>query len=214
MHLTSDNVIIRMLGKAGGMILINFLVILCSLPLITIGASLTAGFSCLMLKEEPEEHSMFREFFHVFASNLKKGIPVWLLLVLGFVIAAGDLIYAFQGTGGLYSFYQIFGIVLLLVFITITIWVFPLVARYENTVTGHLKNAFVLAFGYLPRTLLLWCLWLIPIVLCYFYPSFLVLAGWFWVTCGIAVQMWVTCKIIRIEKIEQKGKIVQSQNNS
>ena len=48
------------------------------------------------------------------------------------------------------------------------VYVFPLQARFENTVKNTLKNAMILAFVNLPKTLLMVGCYVLPLVIAYF----------------------------------------------
>ncbi len=193
--ISSDNRIVRLLGRLGDLILINFFILLCSLPVVTAGAALTAGCACLKEKEGPEERSTARVFFHAFGANFKTATGIWLLLLLGLVLGVGDMIYAVGVAQEVNLFYVIFALLLLLVVTGIGMWVFPLLAAYENSFSGYLRNAFYLMIGRFPRTVIMWCIWLVPAVLCLLFSPFFVVMGFIWVCCGVAVQLWATCAL-------------------
>lgn len=54
------------------------------------------------------------------------------------------------------------------VLLMIAVYVFPLQARFENSVKNTLKNAMSLAFANLPRTILMMACYILPLVLGYF----------------------------------------------
>ena len=90
---------------------------------------------------------------------------MWLLLlvyimVLGFLMlilsASGDkMIMVMQGV--------VFVIVLFSLFIVL--WMFPLQAKFVNTIGGTIRNAFILSFKHLQRTLCMVLVALLPIAL-------------------------------------------------
>ena len=47
----------------------------------------------------------------------------------------------------------------------VCIWVFPLTAIFENSLGNTLKNAVLLSVGYLPRTILMAVIHLLPVIL-------------------------------------------------
>ena len=57
-----DNIIVRILTKIFDLILLNILFIVCSLPVITIGASITALYTVLLKMTENEEGYILRGF--------------------------------------------------------------------------------------------------------------------------------------------------------
>ena len=79
-QLSSENKVIWILGKIGQFILLNFLVLLGCIPIVTIGASVTAGMYCMSKMHDPESMIITVEYFHAFMSNFKKSTIVWLVL--------------------------------------------------------------------------------------------------------------------------------------
>lgn len=196
-QLTSENKVIWILGKIGQFILLNFLVLLGCIPVVTIGASVTAGMYCMSKMHDPESMIITVEYFHAFAVNFKKATLVWILfLFIGF-IGAGDLFYAVRVADGGNLFFFLFALILLFVLISVMFWVFLLIGRYENSIQEHLKNALLLAVGRLPRTLLLWIVWGLPVAIVIFYPIWMVPFGWFFITIGVAVLLWMSWLVQR-----------------
>lgn len=196
-QLTSENKVIWILGKIGQFILLNFLVLLGCIPVVTIGASVTAGMYCMSKMHDPESMIITVEYFHAFAVNFKKATLVWILfLFIGF-IGAGDLFYAVRVADGGNLFFFLFALILLFVLISVMFWVFLLIGRYENSIQEHLKNALLLAVGRLPRTLLMWIVWGLPVAIVIFYPIWMVAFGWFFITIGVAVLLWMSWLVQR-----------------
>ncbi len=191
MRLTSDNIVIRLLGEVGKLVVVNVLVILCSLPVVTALPALAAGYACLARREDPSETVTAVQFFRAFRGALRAGTGVGLSLLAGCLLALGDLFYALWVAETVNWFFLAFAAAALTVLLGMSVWSVPLVAGYENTVSGHLKNAFLLAFGRLPVTLAVWeiaAALLLPLcsefcVLCF---------GWLYPLCGVALLLWLS----------------------
>ena len=215
-QLTSENKVIWTLGKIGQFILLNFLVLLGCIPIVTIGASVTAGMYCMSKMRNPESMIITAEYFRAFAVNFKKSTIVWLILLVAAFIGAGDLFYAVRVAQGGNLFFFLFALVLLFVVISVLFWVFLLIGRYENSVQEHLKNALLLAFGRLPRTILMWIIWGLPVVIVVFYPIWMVTLGWFFITVGVAVLLWLSWIVQRgavtdKEELEEAEEIEETE---
>ena len=196
-QLSSENKVIWILGKIGQFILLNFLVLLGCIPVVTIGASVTAGIYCMSKMHDPESMIITVEYFHAFMSNFKKSTIAWLLFVIAVFVGAGDLFYALRVAQGGNLFFFLFALVLLFVVISTFFWVFLLIGRYENNISEHMKNALLLVFGRLPRTLLLWIIWGLPVGIVAFYPIWMVAFGWFFIIIGVAVLLWMSWLVQR-----------------
>ena len=77
----------RSMAKVADIIILNFLFMLCCIPVITIGPAITALYSVTMKLVRDEEGGIVKEFFSSFRLNLKQGIVIHILfLVIAFVL--------------------------------------------------------------------------------------------------------------------------------
>ena len=144
-----DNPVMRTLSTAADLILLNLLTLLCSLPLITIGAALTALNVTTIKIVRGEETAPVKDYFLAFRENYKKGTVMGLIFLLIFAVLLADYLAAGSAVPILRP---VIAAIALLV-LTLGQYAFALLARYENTLRGTLKNALLLAVGYFPRTL-------------------------------------------------------------
>jgi uncharacterized membrane protein YesL len=188
----------RFLSVAGDLILLNFLVILCCLPVVTAGASWTAGYACLMrtLRGEDENLSV-KPFFTEFKNSFRVATLSWLLLLLCLAIVAGDYYFAVYVSDPVNRFFLVFSIIMAVVLLMAAVWLFPLIARFENTVRGHIKNAFLMAVGMFPKTLLAFAVQLLFLGLPLLVPDVLIYVGWFWLLFGFTLPMYITASLFR-----------------
>lgn len=149
-----DNPVMRFLDQIADLIILNLLFIVCSIPLITLGASVTAMCYVTLKMRDGEEGSVFRNFFKAFRQNFVQATLIWIILaaLAGFLAADHLLIRDLEGTG-----YQVIRILLPLCAILwgmVTLCVFFIQARFQNTVPNTLRNALALAFINAPRCFL------------------------------------------------------------
>lgn len=145
----ADKPLMRALTVVADLILLNILTILCSLPIVTAGAAVTSMYYVAIRIIRNEDGSMLKDYFRAFRSNFKKATIAWLLLL---VTAA--LLYVDYIAAEIYIPVLCAGIgAIAVIVLTIALYAFALLARYENTLPGTLKNAVALAIGYFPRTL-------------------------------------------------------------
>ena len=85
--LNEDNVVHVFLNKLGDIVIANLLFILCSIPVITIGPSLTALYHCMMRTVKGNNNGTTKTFFRAFKENFKQSLIIWLL-----TLAAGAVL--------------------------------------------------------------------------------------------------------------------------
>lgn len=171
----ANNPIMRFLSWLVDLVIINLLTLVCSIPVVTAGASLTAMNYVLLHKAREDESYITKMFFHSFRDNLKQGsISGLIYLVIG-LIAGVDLyvlhIFDMKATTVLMI---ILSVAVCFIFVT-AIYVFGLLARYENTLTGTFRNAVQLTIAHLPATLAMIAIWLVWIFILWYFPKTTVL---------------------------------------
>lgn len=145
-------------------------------PVVTIGASFAALYDASFRAFRKGEKNSWQRFLKVYAENWRGSIlPTvvflivaaaggWGMIRLWNAAAAGSLPWmAFSGTA----------LVGILVLGTLSV-LFPVLSRFENSLSGLLKNTVLLALANLPRTLCLGVLNAAAVYLCvrYVFPVF------------------------------------------
>ena len=147
----------KTLTKAGDFIILTLLAMVCSIPVITIGASLTAVFYAALKMARDEEGYVWKEFFKSFKQNLKQSILIELILAAFAAILLVDINvcakWAANGGGTLVQLLMFAAIGILIVLAAVVLYVFPVLAKFDNTVFATIKNALVLCMHHLPQTI-------------------------------------------------------------
>lgn len=149
-----DGALYKFLSRLWDMIKLNFMWLLFSLPIVTVGAATVAAYTVTLKMVDEQEGYVARQFVRAFKENWRQGIPMGLLAL--FCSYAVYLDFELQRVmEGDSTMFLIFGIIAAFVFGMSFIYAFPLSARYENTLIGTLKNSVNIATRYFLRTLLL-----------------------------------------------------------
>ncbi len=166
----SDSPVVEGLTVLANLILLNWLFALCSLPLVTVGASLTALHHVVLQIVRKEDKGVVREFFRAFKGNFGQATVIWLiLLAVGAVLVIDYRMGARVLSSGALTAVLAVAVLLFALWMVEWVYVFPMQARYENSVKQTFKNAFLVGIGNLPNTLILIALTLAVPYLCYRY---------------------------------------------
>ena len=142
------------LGKLTDLVFCNVLFLLCSLPVFTMGAALSALFNCtLSISADTEEQIIVLQFLRAFKKNFKTATKLWLLCLAVIALLAGYRFAVSAMADELQRVYRVTFLFLVFVFLAGFQYIFPLQARYEMGVKAILKNAWLLALAALPWTL-------------------------------------------------------------
>lgn len=163
-----DSPIMRFLGRVGDMMILNILVMICCIPIITVGAAFTAMHYVLLKMVRDEEGYLIRGFFKSFVQNFKQATLIWLLMLLVAAVYVGDS-YIFGYSGVAFPRFLIIAIIAVgVTMMMVAMYVFPLLARFDNTIKNTLRNAAVLTVANLPKTILMALIYVLPLILVYY----------------------------------------------
>lgn len=149
---------------------LNFMWIIFCIPIVTIGGSTIAAFSVLLRISEDQEGNVIKDFWKAFKENWKQGILIGLLPPICFEAVFLDFqLYNAVENGGLGIL--IVGCFSAYIFIFCLIYVFPLLARYDNTVINSIKNSFRIGMKFFGRTFLLLVIIAVEVLIIFWNPT-------------------------------------------
>ena len=163
--LNPDSPLMIFLSNLTDIIVLNVLCFICCLPVITIGPSVTAMHYITLKIARDEEIYVLRDYFKAFKENFKQSIIAWMVfLVITAVFFVDYLILKDMGLENTKVFLMIIGAIYLLVCFTM-MYVFPLMARFENSLKQTVKNAFFMSILHIFKTVIMAVIYAIPFVL-------------------------------------------------
>lgn len=171
---------------------LNVLWLICSLPVVTIGASCSALYAVLFKMRDDKGIKVARQFFRAFGENFKRGTAVWLVLFIAAAICGLDLAVAGETQGSLKAVFTVIAMAGLQLVAMVFTFAFPLVARFENSWRNHLRNALLLALSHVPRLLLSWLPWAAAIMVTMFSANTLYSMLLIWLLVGYAALSYIT----------------------
>lgn len=131
--------------KISTMLVLGFLCILCSLPIVTAGASITAMHKAMKLYVKYGEKRIFQAYFGAFIKYFKQSTLIWLLNLILLLTLCFDLLFY----GGTQNWIQMIGMIVVTISLMIVIFEmtmsFVLIA--EEMTTG-IKDTILCALKY------------------------------------------------------------------
>ncbi len=150
----ADGILYKIMQGLVNIVKINFLWMLFSLPIVTLGGATVAAFDVCMKMEGGEDGYVARDFVKSFRKNFKSGIPYGLLFLFCCYVVWLDF-SLFEQLDGNPIIFLIMGMVAAFVFLRRFLFAFALQARYENTLLRTLKNSADISTRYFVKTLTL-----------------------------------------------------------
>lgn len=143
-----EGVIYKIMTMIYQLVILNLLWCVASIPVITVGASTTALFYVVGKIVRKEEVHEFRDFIKSFKNNFKQATCIWLILCAAYLMIYTNLSFLehYSSMEGLMLVVQL--PVLAMVAI-VTVFVFPLLSRYESNVMAIIKVSWILGIKHI-----------------------------------------------------------------
>lgn len=185
--------LMRTINKIADVAMLSFFWFVFCIPIVTSGAATTALYHTAYKVIRKERSHVWREFWSAFKSNFKQATIAELVMFL---------LYAFLGVV-CYLYYSIgvlkFGIAVIIylaIVLMVTMWgiyLFPYIARFQNTMKGVFMNAAYMCSRHIFRTVALFFIFLMAIVLFLAMPLLILVVP---VGCAV-VQSFILEKIFK-----------------
>lgn len=164
--------LMNIMNRAADLLLLNILFIVTSIPIITIGASVTALYSVMMKVCMDVEGYIIKDYFQTFKRQFMKASCLWGIFIgIAAVIGVDAYFYIFSARAVFFMRYLFY--ILLICFVFILSYSFVVLEQMKCTVGNVLKNAIVLSIRFLPYTLAIVLCNLLSIIIIMVFPRML-----------------------------------------
>lgn len=186
--MNTDGRIMNFLSRLGDMFILNVIYLISCIPVVTIGAATTALYYNTLKMAENRESYVWREYWKSFRQNFKQATIIWMIMLAFILVLGADAVLLGGMSEAMGSVVSLIVIVLGIFLIMTGVYVFPVLARFDNTVKNTFKNALIMAVRHLPST--------IAIVILHGLPLLLALASIQVFIRGILVVLLFTVSIL------------------
>ena len=162
-----DNKFFRFMGRMADLCILNVLCILCCIPVVTVGASVTAMFYVTMKMVRNEEAYIARSFFKSFKQNFRQAtvINIIMLVIAGILYIDFKVVKSMPGAAStvLQYLFLIFGILYVMLFT----YIYPVLAKFYNSIKNTFRNALLMSVRHLPYTIVMILVSVCPMLIFY-----------------------------------------------
>jgi len=197
-----DGPLYNLAERLGNLVLLNMLYLLFCIPIVTIGPASAALRYVTLKYATNDEDRVFAPFWHSFKQNLKQGMIIGIVRTAITLFLAYDLYYILV-TWRYISNNTVYDKVILVlvalacfVYILVSRYIYPMLARYDNSTRQLIRTSLVLAVRHLPATLCMTLLTAAPIVLMMYTMTSFALVLTFYVFIGFAALAYLQDKLI------------------
>ena len=169
----ADSALMQTLTRIADVMILNILFIVTCLPIITIGASLTALNATAMRIVSGTDHAVTRDYFTAFRRDFRQSTVVAAILALvAGAFAAWYLVVTQLVADAVVQFLLLGGwFVLLFIAVTSVLFVFPYLARFEDSTRDVFRNARLIGLRHPLAALAVLCVTALAVLVSVFYPQ-------------------------------------------
>ncbi len=186
-----DSEFMEFLGKVADFVILNLLCAICSIPIVTAGAAITARNYTAMKMTRGEEPSAVKSYFKSFRENFRQVTAIWMGFVVIWAMIALDWYNIIMHPTHNFPFtLKIVFAVMTFIFWATNDCLFYLEARFELKSLQLVKTALIMALLNIPKMVLICAATFLPYIICVWYIQW-----------GLGI--WILCKCVSLYYISK-----------
>ena len=197
--LQKDGKFVKVLNRIADLVGLNLLAILFCIPIITIGASITAVYGCIFRIQEKREGYLTKDFWKLFKECFRSSTIIYLVGVA--VVAMLYLDYQIFAKDSRQDIFHVLVVAGGILVAEIFTYAFPMESYFENSLKATVKNALLLGISNIPYTLLMLGINVFP----FFLVARIPVTFGIWFLIGISGVAWINSFFLK--KIFSKVRI-------
>lgn len=141
----------QLITKICSSVWLNILWFVCCIPIFTIGAATTSLYYVSLKLVKNEEGNITKQFFRTFKDSFKQSTIIWgILLAIGLILGTDSyVLYHIHSENVFWTICTALLIAVIIVYLIVILNIFPLLARFENTIRAMFFNSFAMGVRYL-----------------------------------------------------------------
>ena len=152
-----DNKFFTFMNKVADLCILNIICLVCCIPIVTAGASITAMYYVTLKMVRNEEAYIVRSFFKSFKDNFKQATIINLIMIAVGAVLYLDLNVAKNMPGSAGQIFHVIFMAFVIIYYVLFLYVYPILARFYNTL--------FMAIRHLPYTVVMVLIGLCPLLL-------------------------------------------------
>lgn len=165
--LDGDLPVWRLLGTFMDLVTVSLLWLVCSLPIVTVGAASAAAYDTVIHSIKRKEPGLLARFFSTLKAEFFRGMLCTVIWGLALGLWALLLVYVMSMGGAMSFLFLMNAVVLGVVTLGSLVWIFPILSRFEMSAGRASVAALRMVFARLPATLVMALGLVAAAVVCY-----------------------------------------------
>lgn len=192
-----DSPVMDVLNKIMNIVVINLCFLISCIPVITIGAAITAMYHVNLKMVRNEETYVFSLYWKAFKKNFMQSTICWL-----FIMAAGFVLFIdfwFIGNmkGMIKNIFYAIMIIVIIVYSIGMLYVFPYIARFKDKLGICIKNALVIGGANIGYTITMLLITFASIAVTFYDIQVMLRALFIWIVGGFSLVSFINSFFLR-----------------
>ena len=187
----TDSWLIRFLTRLCDLMILNILLILACVTVVLSGDGVVSLYAVTLRMHRGTEDSPGKSFLRALRGNFIPSVPAALLLFVDVTLIAALRQILYAETLVLSPVLFVFFVIAAFFLTALLSYLFPLLARFENSFLHHLGNAARMAVANLPVTFMLTAVHLLPVLLPLFFPQMTGGGSEVWLLIGFSAGAYI-----------------------
>ncbi|HWQ05605.1 MAG TPA: DUF624 domain-containing protein [Feifaniaceae bacterium] len=188
--LSYNSPIVRFLERVFELVVLNLLTLALCIPLFTAGAALTALYQTLFNLRQQKGRAV-KGFLQAFKAEFKPALPLGLLCAAGLAAYGAYLYLLYPNLAAESAWAWITVSALGALFFFPMTFLFPLFAKFRNTIRATIVNAFLMSIRHLWVTLVVLMMNAVPVICMLLVPSWSVYIVLAWLFLGVSLPAYL-----------------------
>ncbi len=186
MNFSPDSKFFTVMSKIGDFIVLNVLFVITCIPVITIGTSFCALYDTCKKRLYDKESYVAKNYIAAWKENFKNATIIWLfyLILLPVLYLFSDFFAQNMNNVLIITAY----FVVIICYIFSIIYAFPLQASFVNSPFRIIRNSIITALIWLPYSLVLAAVTVLPLALTWLAPGALYFTLTYWLLFGFSLN--------------------------
>lgn len=186
-----DSPIVELLNKILNLVILNICFIIGALPVITIGASISALNSVTLKMVDNKESYVFRSFWKAYKVNFRISEICWVLSLVAGTMFFFNFVILFRLNTNRGQVLLGIMVVMFLLFFGTVIYTFFYIAQFEDKTSVSIKNAFMIFLSNHVYSLVIIAITVTPVLLTIYSLSVFLRMIFIWAVIGFALLSFV-----------------------
>ena len=150
-----ENPVMQFISKIFDLIVLNLFFLLFSIPIVTMGASLSALYYVSLKILRGEEPYLWQNFIKAFRQNFKQATIVWVILLAASVLLGMDFYIINSQDTVIFAVVRVLLWMIAGILFCIFLYIFPVISHFVCSTKQAFKNSVYMIIGFLPYTIIM-----------------------------------------------------------